>query len=309
MDDRARQPRQNPRFALTVDVEEWFTGVADRPHELDRFESRLHVGMSRCLELFERAHTQATFFFLGYLAERFPSWVKRVADAGHEVAVHGQYHVPIGQLTPSEFRSSVTRAREALLAAGAPRVSGFRAPVFSLDSRTAWALDVLEELGFEYDSSLFPIYNPRYGEPHAPRLPFRPTRSGKLVEFPMSTANVLGLRMPFSGGFYLRALPLSLVQLGFRRCLEQREPAVCYVHPWELDPEQPPLPGSRLARLRHRVGLDGVGAKLEALLSEFEFAPMTEVLRWHAASTKQPLLRLLRPLPGLPRPDTGQPHT
>ena len=309
MDQRLEQSVPSARFALTVDVEEWFTGVADLPHQLDRFPSRLDIGMELCLELLAETRTPATFFFLGYLAELRPRWVERVVAAGHEVAVHGQYHVPLKELTVAQFRESVARARRALLDAGATSVVGFRAPVFSVDASTVWALDVLEELGFEYDSSIFPILNPRYGHPRAPRFPFRPTRGGRLTEFPISTLNVAGVRVPFSGGFYLRALPLWLLSAAFRRAARRSEATVCYFHPWELDVEQPALPGSRSARLRHRVGLATTRPKLEALLREFKFGTMSQVLRGYPAPTPAPTLLQLRRRPGPPGPNSDPQRT
>jgi polysaccharide deacetylase family protein (PEP-CTERM system associated) len=268
-----------PRFAMTVDVEEWFTGVADHPDEFARYPSRLEIGMGRLLDLLERTGTRATFFFLGYLAERSPDWVREVARRGHEVGVHGHHHIPIWRLTAAELRADADRARQALHAAGAAAVSGFRAPLFSIDRRTTWAFDVLEELGFEYSSSVFPVRNPRYGFPGAPRFPFRPTASGRFVEFPLSTIGPARFALPFCGGFYLRALPGWTTTRAFARLAAEARPAVCYIHPWELDPGQPELPVGALARVRHRIGLEGLERKLEGLLRTFRFAPMRDVLR------------------------------
>jgi polysaccharide deacetylase family protein (PEP-CTERM system associated) len=294
---------------MTVDVEEWFTGVADRPGELDRFPSRLDIGMGRLLDLFERTGTRATFFFLGCLAERYPRWVGEVARRGHEVGVHGHHHIPLWHLAPPEVRADVARAHRAVLEAGAPAVTGYRAPLFSIDRRTTWAYDVLEEAGFEYSSSVFPIHNPRYGFPGAPRFPFRPTASGRFVEFPLSTIGRGRVALPFCGGFYLRALPMPVVTGAFLRLAAEGRPAVCYVHPWELDPEQPALPVGPLARLRHGIGLSSLERRLEELLRRFSFAPMREVLRDLAPARARRRLPLAPPQPGPPDQGTDRPRT
>ena len=267
-----------PPFAMTVDVEEWYTGVADSPDGMAAFESRLTVGLTTLLDLFDRTNTRATFFFLGYIAEQQPHWVAQCAHRGHEIGCHGLYHRPLWQTNSSEFKADISRARNALMAAGAGRVDGFRAPLFSLRRDTMWAHAVLEELGFEYSSSVFPIYNPRYGFPEAPRLPYLATSSGRFIEFPMSTLGFGPLRVPFSGGFYLRLLPKRVVDRSFALHGAQGRPGACYIQPWELDPEQPNLPTSFGAHLRHRLGLSSVRAKLEMILTNFRFAPMRDVL-------------------------------
>lgn len=274
---------------MTIDVEEWFTGVADAPGEIDRFQSRLDIGLSRLLDLLEQTATRATFFFLGYIAERRPDLIAAVAGRGHEVGCHGLYHRPLWETTPADFRAETARARTALLAAGAPRVDGFRAPLFSLCRETYWAQSILEDLGFRYGSSVFPIRNPRYGFPGAPTLPFLATTTRRFAEFPISTLRAAGMRIPFSGGFYLRALPGRCLIGGFARLAAKGLPGVCYVHPWELDPEQPRLPVSRLTHARHSVGVSTTSRKLAALLSAFTFAPMGDVLDRVAARPLSPL--------------------
>jgi polysaccharide deacetylase family protein (PEP-CTERM system associated) len=288
-----RPPISSGRLAFTVDVEEWFTGVADEPSDLRRFTSRLDVGMRRLLALLDRTRTRATFFFLGYLAEERPQWVAEVAARGHEIGCHGFYHRALWQTSPAEFRADLTRARRALFAAGAPCVDGFRAPLFSVRQDTLWALPIVEELGFRYSSSVFPIVNPRYGYPRAPALPFYGTPSGRFLEFPMSTVAFGGTRFPFAGGFYLRALPASVLCAAFASLLARGEPGVSYIHPWELDPEQPPLPTGYLARTRHRLGLAGVATKLEIMLRRLPFASMGDVLGLTRAAPERRRLRLL----------------
>jgi polysaccharide deacetylase family protein (PEP-CTERM system associated) len=297
------------RFAMTVDVEEWFAGVADHPDELPRFASRLHIGLERILDLLARTGTHATFFVLGYIAEREPSWIREIVRRGHEVAIHGHYHIPLWRLTPREFRGDVTRARRALLDAGAPAVLGYRAPLFSLDGRTTWAYEILEELGFRYSSSVFPMRTPRYGSPRAPRFPFPATASGRFIEFPVSTLQRGRVRLPFCGGFYLRVLPSWALRAAFSRLAEQRRPALCYIHPWELDDQQPSLPVGLLARMRHTIGLRTTVAKLDALLRAFRFTTVQDVLRALSAEPMPApsLLALRRPAPR--DRGTGRRHT
>lgn len=287
----AVSPSPTP-FALTVDVEEWFTGAADAPDDVGRYPSRLDAPMELLLDVLDRAGARATFFFLGYLAERAPRWVAEVARRGHEIGIHGQYHTPLWALTPDALRQQADAARQAVLAAGANDVVGFRAPLFSLSRETLWAFDVLEDLGFAYSSSVFPIRNPRYGFPGAPRHPFRPTSSGRFLEFPISTVRIGGATLPFSGGFYLRVLPLALVRAALRRFRSSGSPAVVYLHPWELDPGQPTFPAGPLARVRHRVGLRTTRRKLEALLREFRFEALREIIWPRHEVTAQRAARL-----------------
>lgn len=276
-DNGSRTTGKNLR-ALTVDVEEWYAGMADGPDEVTRYPSRLEEGLTRLLDLLEATDTRATFFVLGYLAREHPGLIRRVADAGHEMGVHDDYHLPLWGRDEKAFRASVTRALDSVeqcIGAGARR---YRAPCFSVDQRTEWALDVLEEMGFEFDSSVFPVHNPKYGYPGAPRFPYRAGKGGRLVEFPLSTIRIGPVNLPFSGGFYLRALPLALVSAGFRRLQTLGLPAVAYIHPWELDPDQPRIAGGLSYWLRHRVELGRAAGKIETLLRKFHFNPMGEVI-------------------------------
>ena len=284
---------ERKRLAMTVDVEEWFTGVADEPVEIARYPSRLDVGMNRLLEVLAESNTRATFFFLGYIAKLAPHWVAKVAGEGHEIGSHGYYHRPVWSTTPAEFRTDQAEARRVILAAGAPEVVGFRAPLFSLQKSTTWAFPILEELGFRYSSSLFPIRNPRYGYPGGPVRPLSVTATGRFTEFPLSTLDVAGMRLPFCGGFYLRALPSAVLKHAFGQVLKQDGTAVCYIHPWELDPDQPDLANGPANRLRHRIGLRTTASKLKTLLRSFSFATMGEVLADSAPTQRSRHLPLL----------------
>lgn len=258
-------------LSFTVDVEDWYNGFFDEPADFERFPSRIDIGANRILGLLSDAGRSATFFFLGCIARRNADLVRRVAAEGHELALHGEYHHPLWRLDAGRFREQLRRSRSGLEDCAGQAVRGFRAPLFSVDQRTLWALDVLEEEGFGYDSSIFPIWNPRYGFPSAPTLPFRLRLGGQLVEVPISTWSIGPLMLPFCGGFYLRTLPLAVVRSGFRRLRDRNLPGVLYVHPWELDPRQPEMPIGPLSRLRHRTGLRKTAYRLELLLREFEF--------------------------------------
>lgn len=265
--------------ALTFDVEDWFEGLDPDPARWDRYEPRVEGSTEAILTLLERHKARATFFFLGYLAERFPDLVKKVKDAGHEVAAHGYYHRFIYRQTPGEFKEEVIRTKEALEGITGQPVQGFRAPYFSIVNSTLWALDMLAELGFLYDSSIFPIFNHRYGIPKARRDPHRPPlESGhSLVEFPISTVRLLGRNWPFSGGIYFRVLGRGFIARGIRSLNKKGWPAVMYLHPWEFDPHQPVHPRIPFTlRLRHYYKLDKTEAKLDRLLEAFTFKPLAE---------------------------------
>jgi polysaccharide deacetylase family protein (PEP-CTERM system associated) len=266
--------------ALTVDVEDYFMVSAFEPFvpkaRWPDLPSRVVPNTDKVLGLLSEAGVRATFFTLGWVAERFPALVRRIAGAGHEVACHGQSHRLLYRQTPAEFRLDVRRARAALEdAAGAP-VAGYRAPSFSLVPDTLWAVDVLAEEGFLYDASLLPARHARGGMPGGRRGPFL-WRNG-LAELPMSVLNAVGAAWPFSGGGYLRLLPLAAVAWGVRACHRAGLPAVAYLHPWELDPDQPRLPAPPLDRFRHYVNLRRTEPKLRALLRRFSWGTARRVL-------------------------------
>ena len=279
---------------LSVDVEDYFQVSAfERVVERDSwgtFESRVVANTNRLLDLFQEKGVRATFFVLGWVAEREPSIVRRIALEGHEIASHGHWHKLVYQQSPSEFRQEVRRSKELLESLALSPVLGFRAPSFSITKASLWALDVLAEEGFVYDASIFPIRHDRYGIPGAPRHahlvdgqygPLCGDGSGAaaLLEVPASTVRVAGLTLPVSGGGYFRLLPYGWTRWGIRRVNRlERRPVVFYVHPWEIDPGQPRLHGPRLSRVRHYRNLEKTEVRLRRLLSEFRFGTIASTI-------------------------------
>lgn len=267
--------------AISIDLEDWYQGLTSTSQRVDdwpTYEDRVVDSTRRLLDLFDRAETKATFFVLGYVADKFPMLIRDVAEAGHEIGVHGYYHRQVSRLTPEAFREDVVRGRAAVESAGGRKTVGHRAPMFSINGSSLWALDVLHELGFRYDSSVFATKNMLYGYPDAPRFPYYPLNSADFVEFPLATVRVWGRNWPVAGGFYLRALPYPI----FRRALQQinaeGKPAVIYLHPWDLDTGQPyPNPTLR-ERFTHYYNLRTTERKLKALLRDFEFGPLVDLL-------------------------------
>jgi len=274
--------------ALTVDVEDYFQVSAFAhiapPASWHRFESRVCANTEAVLELFDRFNVRGTFFVLGWIAERFPSLVRTIADAGHEVASHGYCHRLVYDLSVEEFREDLRRARAALESASGQPVLGYRAPSFSITRASEWAFDVLIEEGYAYDASVFPIRHDRYGVPDSPRHPYLVTRpGGTLWEMPASTVRMCGMNLPIAGGGYFRLFPFWWTRHGIAR-LNRREQrgAIFYVHPWELDPAQPVLPVPLVKRLRHYGNLAKTKDRLQRLLAEFPFAPIVSLLEARA---------------------------
>jgi len=271
--------------AMTVDVEDYFhvsafEGSVSR-NSWDSLESRVARNTDRLLELFDQAGVRATFFVLGWVAERQPALVRRIAEAGHEVASHGFSHRLIYDQSPAEFREDLRRSRAAISNAASVQVNGYRAPSFSITSRSLWALDVIREEGFVYDASVFPIRHDRYGLPSSPRHFHALERSaGTLWECPGSTIRLAGTNFPVAGGGYFRLLPYAWTRWGISRLNNnERRAAIFYLHPWEIDPEQPRLPGSYLSRFRHYTNLGKTETRLRRLMTEFPFGTLREVLR------------------------------
>jgi polysaccharide deacetylase family protein (PEP-CTERM system associated) len=275
--------------AMTVDVEDYFQVSAfervvarGRWHE---YESRVAANTDRLLGIFAEFGVRATFFVLGWVAERDGSIVRRIADAGHEVASHGHGHRLVYDQTPEAFREDVRRARRLLQDLSGQPVNGYRAPSFSITERSLWALDVLIEEGYTYDTSIFPIRHDRYGIPDAPRHPYRiesnqiaqgfspaPKPSESILEIPASTIRLFGTNLPVAGGGYFRLLPYWWTRFGIRRLNEvEGKPAVFYVHPWEVDPGQPRFSASAVSRFRHYRNLDQTEPRLRRLLSDVRF--------------------------------------
>jgi polysaccharide deacetylase family protein (PEP-CTERM system associated) len=245
----------------------------------DREPSRVSAATERILDLLERFEIRGTFFIVGWVAQRVPDLVRRIAGLGHEVASHSWSHPRINTLTPEAFREELRRTKETLEDLCGEPVTGFRAPSFSILPGMEWAFDVLLETGHTWDSSVFPIRRPGYGWPGAPRRPYEIVRpGGTLRELPMATVRLLGARIPAAGGAYLRHFPFWILRRAFMSATREGTPAMFYLHPWEVDLEQPRIPVSRLNRLRHYGGMERTLPRLERLLSEFAFGPVREGL-------------------------------
>ncbi|MDD2877134.1 MAG: DUF3473 domain-containing protein [Acidiphilium sp.] len=268
--------------ALTIDVEDYFQVQAyaraiDRA-DWDTIPRRVEANTDLILAALARHETHATFFTLGWVAERHPALIRRIVAAGHELASHGYGHQLVSDLTPQQFRDDLTRAKAALEAAAGIAVAGYRAPTFSIGPRNAWAWDVLAETGHRYSSSVFPVRHDLYGAPSAPRVPYRPG-AGALIEIPMTTVKLFGRNLPCSGGGYFRLFPYAAYRMGVRY-VNRREmrPAVFYSHPWEFDPGQPQVPAAKWSsRFRHRVNLVRMPARLDRLLADFAWDRMDRV--------------------------------
>jgi polysaccharide deacetylase family protein (PEP-CTERM system associated) len=271
--------------AFTIDVEDYFHAAALAPvigrDTWSSLEYRAERNTDRLLQLLAAKGVRGTFFLLGWVAERSPQLVRRIAAAGHEVASHGYSHECVYRQSVEQFRQETARSKGLLEDIVGEEVIGYRAASFSITRASLWALDVLLDFGFRYDSSIFPIRHDRYGIPGAARYPGAVTApSGRqIVEFPMSTARWLGQPVPVSGGGYFRIFPYWLTRAGLRQINErQRQPFVFYLHPWEIDPQQPRVDAGWTARMRHYTNLDRCEARLQALLEDFSFAPIRDVL-------------------------------
>ena len=270
--------------AMTVDVEDYFhvsafDGIVSRAR-WDAFESRVSGNTDRLLELFDRTGVRSTFFVLGWVAERFPALVRRIADLGHEVASHGYNHQLAYMLTPRQFREDVRAARTAIEDAAGVSVVGYRAPSYSVIESSLWTIDLLIEEGFVYDSSIFPIHHDRYGIPDSPRHPYVLQRSGgSLLEVPGSTVRLGRVNLPIGGGGYFRQFPYGWTKWGIERVNRvERKPVTFYTHPWELDPDQPRIPVGTATRVRHYRGLERTAGRLARLVRDFRFDSVTSML-------------------------------
>lgn len=265
--------------ALTVDFEDWYQGL-EIPHtQWEGYEDRIGLAGGRLLDLFAEANVRATFFVLGYVAERHPKMIREIAEAGHEVATHGYSHTLIYQQKPEVFRQELIRAVRFLEDTTGQAVLGHRAPFFSITNESRWALDILSEQGLRYDSSIFPVHNYRYGIAGSPRWPYKiETRTAQLAEFPITTWEVLGQNLPVAGGAYFRIYPYALTRRAFRAINNAGQPAVFYLHPWEVDPDHPRIPLPRRIALTHYFNLGATEGRLRRLVRDFKFAPMKEIL-------------------------------
>jgi polysaccharide deacetylase family protein (PEP-CTERM system associated) len=270
------------RNVMSVDVEDWFCVYnLSRyiPYEAwDRCESRVERNTIRLLEIFRRHQVEATFFVLGWIAERFPDLVREIEHQGHEVATHGYSHRLLTHMQPSEFRADLQRSLEVLARVSNHEIRGFRAPSFSVTRKTLWAVTILRENGIRYDSSVFPVrFHPEYGIPGSELGPYQLAEG--LTELPMSVADVLGWKVPCCGGGYFRLYPYTLTRRLMRRCRAQGRPVIFYLHPWEADPEQPRVSGMSWPRaFRHYNNLDRTEERLERLLQDFSFTSARALL-------------------------------
>ena len=270
---------------MTVDVEDYFhvqafAGAIGRA-DWELYPSRVERNTLRLLEIFAQSQVRATFFVLGWVAERFPGLVQAILSAGHLVGCHGYWHRVIYEGDEMDFRNDVQRARKIIEDITGTKVTSFRAPSYSITAETLWAFEVLGEEGFEYDSSIFPVVHDNYGIPGAPRFPhIKRLECGRQIsEFPPSTLRFLGNNIPVAGGGYLRLFPYKLTAWAIHHLNEiERQPAMVYLHPWEIDPDQPRIPASWLSRFRHYNNLDSTETKCQKLLDDFSWAPMEEVL-------------------------------
>jgi polysaccharide deacetylase family protein (PEP-CTERM system associated) len=269
---------------LSVDVEDYFhveafSGVVPR-QAWDRYPCRVVDNCHRLLDIFDGHNVKATFFMLGWVADRFPAVVREIRDRGHELACHSFWHRKVDSLTPSEFRADTRQACAAIEQAASVRVVGYRAPTWSISHRSPWAFDILREEGFEYDSSIYPIRHDLYGTPGASRYPYaHPCNHGQeLLEFPPATARIAGVNFPAAGGGYLRILPLAYTSWVFKQFERAQRPLVLYLHPWEIDPEQPRIRAPLKSRFRHYTNLHRTEGRLRTLLQRYSFAPFRDHL-------------------------------
>jgi polysaccharide deacetylase family protein (PEP-CTERM system associated) len=270
--------------ALTIDVEDYFQ-VAALAEAVDRedwpsMEYRVEANTDRLLELFSQREVKATFFALGWVAERSPELIRRIQKAGHEIASHGYSHQLVYNQTPDVFRDETRRSKQILEDITGDPVTGYRAASYSITAQSRWALDILCEEGFTWDSSIFPVHHDRYGMPGTPHEPYRleAPGGGTLIEFPLSTCPVGNYRLPIAGGGYFRLYPYWLSRWGLGKINRAGQPFIFYLHPWEIDTGQPRLDVKALSRFRHYNNLDKCMGRLERLLGDFRFGSVSEVL-------------------------------
>ncbi len=270
--------------ALTVDVEDYFHVAAFSgsiaPHEWEQWESRIEQNTDILIELFHRFGAKATFFVLGWVAERHPALVRRIAEHGHEVASHGYSHQMVYNQTPEVFREETRRCKRLLEDIIQRPVLGYRAATYSITEKSLWAMEILIDLGFRWDSSIFPVKHDLYGLPGSPVHPhvWQSSQRRRIVEFPLSTFHLAGQTVPVAGGGYFRLYPYWLTRWGLRSINAKGQPFIFYVHPWEIDPYQPKVEANWLSRFRHYNNLEKAYPRLERLLGEFAFSTVSTVL-------------------------------
>ena len=280
--------------ALTIDVEDYFQvaalAEAVDPGDWSTMEYRVEANTERLLALFEERKVRATFFTLGWVAERSPGLVRKIQQAGHEVASHGYSHQLVYTQTPEVFREETRKSKAILEDITGEAITGYRAASYSITAQSRWALDILAEEGFTWDSSIFPVHHDRYGMPGTPHEPYRlKTPAGHtLIEFPLSTCPVGSYRLPIAGGGYFRLFPYWLSHWGLGRINKAGQPFIFYLHPWEIDTGQPRLKVKAFSRFRHYNNLDKCMNRLERLLGDFQFGAVGDVLG-EARISEQPV--------------------
>ena len=270
------------RNALSVDVEDWFqVGAFEKTiarADWDTLEARVERNTDAVLDLFAAAEIKATFFTLGWIAERHPALIRRIADAGHEIASHGWDHRRVFTMTPAQFADDLAQTRAVLENLSGTAVTGYRAPSFSIDKRTPWAHAVLADAGYAYSSSVAPVVHDHYGWPEAPRFAFRPVKGSELIELPVTTAKFAGRTLAAGGGGFFRLLPYAFSRWAVRQVNAANQPAIIYFHPWEIDPGQPRMADAPIkSRLRHYTNIDVMAAKLARLISDFKWGRVDAV--------------------------------
>ncbi|QBE63595.1 XrtA system polysaccharide deacetylase [Pseudoduganella lutea] len=271
------------RNAMTIDVEDYFQVSAFADHiardSWPSRECRVEANIERILAILDEGGAHGTFFTLGWIAERYPAMVKRIVAGGHELASHGYGHLRASDQTREQFKDDVTRSKMILEDIGGVAVQGYRAPSFSIGPANLWALDVLQEAGYRYSSSIYPIVHDHYGMPDAPRFAFHPNGTGGLLEVPITTVRMMERNLPAGGGGYFRLLPYALSRRLMRRVnREDEQPAIFYFHPWEIDPGQPRIAGvGAKTRFRHYVNLQRMERRIRALTRDFKWDRMDRI--------------------------------
>jgi polysaccharide deacetylase family protein (PEP-CTERM system associated) len=275
--------------ALTIDVEDYFHVAAlsevISPEDWSSMEYRCEANTDRLLEIFDNAGVKGTFFVLGWVAEKSPALVRRIAAAGHEIASHGYSHQLVYNQTPEVFREETIKSKALLEDQVQQPVNGYRAASYSITNESRWALDILAEAGFTWDSSIFPVHHDRYGMPGTPRWPHRLTtdKGYELTEFPLTTLKLAGYTLPIAGGGYFRLYPYGFSRWGLARANREGRPFIFYLHPWEIDPEQPRFNVSRFSKFRHYNNLDKCEARLKRLVNDFNFTTVANVLEMQSS--------------------------
>ncbi len=285
---RMRPDRAMVVNGLSVDIEDWFqVGAFEqtiRREDWDGLVHRVERNSDAVIDLFGRMEAKATFFTLGWVAERYPALIRRITAAGHELASHGWDHVRVFTMTPEQFRADLRRTRDVLQDIGGQPVTGYRAPSFSIDKRTPWAHEILAEEGYTYSSSVAPVVHDHYGWPEAPRFAFHPVAGSSLVELPVTTARLGGRIVAAGGGGFFRLFPYAFSRWAIGQVNRDHRPAIFYFHPWEIDPGQPRVADAPLkSKLRHYARLGAMEGKLERVIGEFRWDRVDKVAAVEAA--------------------------